>query len=333
MDKTTEIIQKRTIEAGKSYSFSQDHNPRIPADYWFQETTDGLLLFIVLYTQACRWAKCLGCNLPSQMSTDHIGYKDIVKQIDFIFNHVLSDEKKVNLKKIILSNNGSVLDEDTFSTTALFYFVTKMNLNCPNISVLTLESRPEYADISELDLLARAIKEGDTPTVLEMAIGFEAFDERIRNDHFYKGLSLDKFEEFAALVSKHNYHLKTYFMLKPVPDFSEEDAVGDIVEAIKYLNEISKKLNLQINMHLNPTYAAKGTPLEDAFLSGSFIPPTLESVRKVVLTAEETDISLYIGLDDEGLAVEGGSFIRSGDEQLLDKLKQFNRTQDYNILK
>ena len=56
-----------------------------------------------------------------------------------------------------------------------------MNLNCPNISVLTLETRPEYVQVSELQLLARAIKEGDTPTKLELAVGFEAFDDTIRN--------------------------------------------------------------------------------------------------------------------------------------------------------
>lgn len=333
MDKLAEVIQKRTEEAGKSYGFKKDHNPRLPADYWFQETPEGLLLFTVMYTQACRWAKCLGCNLPSQVSREHVGYKDIVKQVDFLFEHVLSDQQKLDLRKIILSNNGSILDEDTFSTTALFYFITKMNLHCPNISVLTLEGRPEYADLSEIELLARAIKEGDTPTVLEMAIGFEAFDDEIRNDHFLKGLDLKKFEEFAAMIAEHGYHLKTYFMLKPIPGLSEEDAMKDIEQAIQYLDGIAKKNKLRINMHLNPTYAAFGTPLEDAFKTGDFVPPQLESVRKVVLTAEGTDLSLYIGLDDEGLAVEGGSFIRKGDEELLKKLQEFNKTQDYSVLK
>jgi len=42
--------------------------------------------------------------------------------------------------------------------------------------------------------------------------------------------------------------------------------------------------------------------------------------------------SFVIGLFDEGLAVEGGSFLREGDEELVNKLERFNRTQDYNIL-
>ena len=110
-DKNARIIAKRTKEAGKTYGFQKDHNPRIPADYWFQNPVEGLLIFIVFYTQACRWAKCLGCNLPSQVSQEHVCYKDILKQVDFIFHNVLSDRQKKDLRKIIVSNNGSVLDE------------------------------------------------------------------------------------------------------------------------------------------------------------------------------------------------------------------------------
>ncbi len=338
IDKKAEVIIKRTREVGKTYGFRSDYNPRLPADYWFQNPIEGLLLFVVFYTQACRWAKCLGCNLPSQVSQEHVCYRDILKQIDFVFFNVLSSEHKQQLRKIIVSNNGSVLDQHTFSTTALFYFITKMNLFCPNIAVLTLETRPEYVQVSELELLARAMKEGDTPTTLELAIGFEAFDEKTRNEHFVKGLSLDVFEKFATDCAQYNHRLKTYFMLKPIPGLSEQDAIDDIVDAIKYLDSISKKLStarrrFEVNMHLNPTYAARGTPLEQAFHAGDFIPPTLESVRQAVLAAEDSSISIYVGLNDEGLAVEGGSFIRPGDEELVACLEEFNRTQDFSVLK
>ncbi len=67
-------------------------------------------------------------------------------------------------------------------------------------------------------------------------------------------------------------------MLKPIPDLSEDDALKDIINAINYLDEISKKYKLKLNMHLNPTYAAKETALEDAFKDGSFVPPLLETV-------------------------------------------------------
>jgi radical SAM enzyme (TIGR01210 family) len=332
-DRLSELIKKRTEESNKTYGFREDHNPRIPADWWFQNSIDGPVLFIVFYTQACRWAKCLGCNLPSKVSQHHVDYRNIMKQTDFIFHHLLSKRQRQDLKKIILSNNGSVLDEETLSTTALLYFIAQMNLHCHNISVLTIESRAEYVDFPECEVIHRAIQEGESPTELEIAIGFEAFDDTIRNTHFKKGLTLDVFENLVKMLAQYRFRLKIYFMLKPVPGLSEEAAISDITEGIRYLDRISKRFGLQINMHLNPTFVAQGTPLEDAFKAGKYMPPKLESVRRAILAAESTGITLFAGLNDEGLAVPGGSFIREGDEELINLLEEFNRTQDFSLLK
>ncbi|MBN1699716.1 MAG: hypothetical protein JW881_19535 [Spirochaetales bacterium] len=332
-DRLSELIVKRTEESHKTYGFREDHNPRLPADWWYQTSVEGQVLFIVFYTQACRWAKCLGCNLPSKVSQHHVDFRDIIKQTEFIFHYLLGERQKQGLKKIILSNNGSVLDEATLSTTALLHFITQMNIHCRNISVLTIESRAEYVDPAECEVIHRAIGEGETKTTLEIAIGFEAFNDDIRNKHFNKGLDLDVFEKLAAMCARHAFRLKTYFMLKPVPGLSESDAVTDIVDGLHYLDNISKNLGLEINMHLNPTFVARGTPLEKAFREGKYSPPLMESLRTAILAAESTHVSLFAGLNDEGLAVPGGSFIREGDGELVTLIEEFNRTQDFNLLK
>jgi radical SAM enzyme (TIGR01210 family) len=333
MDKFADILTKINRESGKYYSFLEDHNPRLPADYWFQHPPEGFTLFLVLYTRACRWARCLGCNLSSTESQFDVPFNDIMKQVDHVFDFLLSPEQKENLKKIILSNNGSVLDEATYSTTALLYFVAKMNMNCPHISVLTLETRPEYVDMAELEVLHRALQEGETPTDLELAIGFEAFDDKIRNDHFQKGLKIEVFESMVKKIAQYGFKLKCYFMLKPVPGLSEEQAIADIAKGIEYLDSLSQKYAIEINLHLNPTYVARGTVLETEFKKGNYQPPTLESVQQAVLAAEQKRISLFVGLNDEGLAVPGGSFKREGDEKLLEKLHHFNQTGDFSLLK
>ena len=333
MDKFADILTEINRKSGKFYSFHEDHNPRLPADHWFQQPPEGLTLFLVFYTRACRWARCLGCNLSSTESQFEVPFNDIMKQVDHVFDFLLSPGQKENLKKIILSNNGSVLDEATYSTTALLYFVAKMNMNCPNISVLTLETRPEYVDMTELEVLHRALQEGKTPTNLELAIGFEAFDDKIRNDHFRKGLNIETFESMVEKIAKYGFKLKCYFMLKPVPGLSEEQAIADIAKGIAYLDSLSQKYAIEINMHLNPTYVARGTVLETEFNKGNYQPPKLESVQQAVLAAEQKRISLYVGLNDEGLAVPGGSFKREGDEELLEKLNNFNQTGDFSILK
>jgi len=331
-DAITRQILFGSQKAGKTYTFDEKHDPTLPAQQWFQESDEGLILFIVFYTQACRWSRCLGCNLPSKVSQDHVPYKSLMTQIDHIFVDPEVRSRASLIRKVIISNNGSVLDEDTFSSTALMYLIAQLNLNFPNLSVLSMESRPEYVDLAELEFISRALAEGDTPTRLEIAIGFEAFDNRIRNEVFDKGLSLEAFEGLVLKMAPYGYHLKCYFMQKPVPGMSDVEAVADIQNAIDYLNRIADKHDIHINMHLNPTYVATGTALETAFRKGRYTPPFLEDVAEAAHHARAKSVSIFIGLSDEGLAVEGGSFLLEDNQALVDKLERFNRSHNFNIL-
>ncbi len=326
-------ILENTGRGQKEYAFDEGHNPRRPIDYWFQESDEGAILFVVFYAQACRWSRCLGCNLPAKCSSKHVGFRELMAQTDYLLSQPEVVSRFPELRKVILSNNGSVLDEQTFSSTALIYLIARLNLHLPKLAVLTMETRIEYVDAPELEFIARALKEGETPTTLELAIGFEAFDDHIRNDVFSKGLQLAQFETLCQMIARYQFRLKCYFMQKPVPDLSDEAAVQDIWRAIDYLSAKSRQYQVPINMHLNPTYVAYGTVLERRFRMGEYSPPRLHDVARAALHAEGKPISVFLGLSDEGLACEGGSFIRPGEQALVAKLEGFNRTQDYALLR
>ncbi len=325
-------MRKATEGAGKHYGFQDGHDAAAPADWWFQESHEGLVLFVVMYTLACRWARCTGCNLPSVASGKVVPFDQVMKQADWLFEDPGIRPRLGDIEKVILSNNGSVLDEETFSSTALMYFVAQCNLHLPKLAVLSMETRPEYVDIAELEFLARALAEGPIHTRLELAIGFEAFDEEIRNHAFQKGLSLRAFEELVAKIAPYGFHLKCYFMQKPVPSMSDAEAVDDVHRAIDYLDGVAGRFGVPINLHLNPTYVASGTPIEEAFLRGEYTPPRLADVAAAVRGAAGRGLSVFIGLSDEGLAAAEGSFIRPGEEAAVAALNEFNRTQDYACL-
>ena len=325
-------ILKGTRKAHKAYEFDDAHDETLPVQMWFQESDEGLILFIIFYSQACRWSRCLSCNLPSMASSKHVSYRALIAQADNVFRDPRVAGRRESIRKVIVSNNGSVLDEVTFSSTALMYLLAQLNLNLPNLAVVSIETRPEYVDRAELEFIARTLAEGDTPTRLEIAIGFEAFDDHIRNDIFDKGMTLKTFERLVRLTAPYGYHLKCYFMQKPIPGMTDAEAIDDIRNAIDYLSGIAEKHNLSINMHLNPTFVAGGTILEEAFRKGEYSPPLLRDVAEAARHARGKSLSVFIGLSDEGMAVEGGSFRREGDEVIAEKLERFNRTQDYDIL-
>jgi radical SAM enzyme (TIGR01210 family) len=325
-------IVENSLGAGKTYGFDDAHDENIPAEIWFQESDEGLILFLVFYSQACRWSRCTGCNLPSKMSSDHVPYRALIAQVDYVFRDAEVLRRREAIRKVIISNNGSILDEATFSSTAFVYLLAEMNLNFPKLKVLSIETRPEYVDLAELEFASRVLAEADTPTKLELSIGFEAFDDTIRNEVYDKGLSLATFERLAANIAPYGYHLKCYFMQKLVPGMSDEEAIEDIRRAIEYLDATAARHGISINMHLNPTYVASGTILEQAFRKGEYAPPRLRDVAAAARHGRDKRISVFIGLEDEGLAVDGGSFIRPGEEQLVEQLQEFNRTQDYDLL-
>ena len=121
-------------------------------------------------------------------------------------------------------------------------------------------------------------------------------------------------------------------MQKPLVQMSDQDAVDDLWKAIDFLDAKAQEYGIPINMHINPTYVATGTVLESAFKEGRYQPPKLQDTVRVVAHGAGKAITIFVGLYDEDLIVEGGSFIRNGDEQLVAELERFNVTQDYAIV-
>ncbi|HAU66527.1 MAG: hypothetical protein A2017_19490 [Lentisphaerae bacterium GWF2_44_16] len=325
-------LLRRLKGCGKTFTFDETHDKNQPIDVFFQETHKGLVLFVIFYTQACRWMVCSGCTLPSTSSQKYVDTRAIMAQTRSIFQRpeVLARAKQI--KKVIVSNQGSMLDQETFSTAALCHFVAKCIEHLPNMEVLTLESRPEYIEESELLLLAQALQDNETPATLEIAIGLEMFDKHKRNHMFRKGLSNDRLQDLAQQLARHEFRLKCYFMFKPILGMSNEEAIEDVRGAITYLGDLQHRMpGSSISIHLNPTYVGQGTPLKDAFDRGEYLPPRVEDLIQAIRHGEHHGIPIFVGLNDEGLAVAGGSFVRPGDETLIELIAEFNRTQDYRL--
>ncbi len=69
-------------------------------------------------------------------------------------------------------------------------------------------------------------------------------------------------------------------------------------------------------------------------LEFGFQPPELDSVMQVVKYSNQLNMPIYVGLDDEGMAVKGGTFRSTGldKEKTVKALQSFNRHQDFEKL-
>jgi uncharacterized Fe-S cluster-containing MiaB family protein len=186
----------------------------------------------------------------------------------------------------------------------------------PGLKRIIFESRPNYATQDKLmRLSAVCVPLGLT---FYVCIGLEIWDKAVRS-LYYKGISdLDVENLKKRLSCVPNAELYVYLMYKPLPAAYMADHDRDILDA-------AAALKGEAIIHINPTYVARNTWLENKFKEGSYSPPTLRDLVGLISQYPALLSDVRIGLSDEGLAAEGGSFRKEGDQEYYDWLCGFNR--------
>lgn len=301
------------------------HPVNRPIQYWTSPTIGGLVAFVVYFSPACTYRVCLGCALPDLSSQARIRPFDMIEQTDYTFRKAFSEKEMSDVRTLVISNNGSVLDEPTFPQSVLLHAVQVAAARMPALERLSFETRAEFVTREKLESLKTAVELADRPKLkLELSLGVEVFDLELRNKRVRKGLSNRAIAELVKLLAETGIGLRCYMMLKSVPGMTDEDAIADLEQARLFFEDLSKTHPVEITLHVNPTYAAVGTVLETELRNGNFTPPDLtrmvEHLRKIRLG----NVRMHFGLNDEGLAAEGGSFINPANAEAIQILQSFN---------
>ena len=299
-----------------------------PLFHWYVDCAFGKELVFALYTRPCRYGRCAFCSLPTMSEGGNtVSAKDIESQIDYILSHY-TQEQIDKIGKVSIYTASSVLDQECMPTKSLVYLALKAS-NFSNLKVLSLETRPEYVEDWELKTLKNIFNNN---VKIEVGIGYETHDPHLRNLVLKKGLTIEELRELMAMLAENNCFLKAYIMLKPHYSLSEEEGVVEAVNGVKELYELSKEFNVETSVHLNPTYIAKDCSLTDGMIEYGFKPPELSSVIEVLKVASGLKMPIYAGLDDEGMAIQGGTFRYTGlDKEIAVKaILSYNNHQDYN---
>ena len=276
-----------------------------PMEFWFYNSSIGNGLFLILYTPKCRYAKCSGCNLPSLSSQSKTTSPSAVyTQVDTVLQHSLSHQEKESIKEIILSNNGNLFDIKTMPTLSLLYTINALIEELPSLEKIVIESRIEYLNEHQLKTINELLSAHEDRNIkIEIALGFEIFDDEIRNGYYQKGFYKSALEKLMPLFSKYDVSLKFYMMYKAVPNMSTQEAIDDMNNVSKYAHELIKTYDVNINIHISPTYVAVGTLLEKEFNDGNYTPPGPKEVDMLCQQLAIFDnVSYYISLNDEGLS-------------------------------
>lgn len=307
---------------------AQFQEPDRPIQFWFDTARGGLQLFIVYYTARCSYGLCMGCALPKLAADALISPAAMFRQTELVLDHMTTEQERAKVSTLVLSNNGSVLDEPTFPQAALLHTLVRAAETLPNLRTISLETRVEFVRETQLRAIRTTLDSVRDGLAFELAVGVEIFDEKLRNRVARKGLSNRGLARLADMAARCGAGLRCYFMLKPLPDMSDDDAFDDLARGLDYFDAISRDTGVPVVVHVNPTYAALGTELEAAFKEGRFVPPDLRRLEALLSARKVGSAQVHLGLNDEGLAVEGGSFLRPDVADAARRLRRFNALQD-----
>ncbi len=298
-----------------------------PLFHWYVDSAWGKELVLALYTRPCRYARCTFCSLPDMAAGgEAVIAGDIERQVDYVLS-CYSAEQLEQLAKVSIYTASSTLDQECLPSRSLMYLTLKI-CDLPQLKIISLETRAEYVEDWELQFLRRIFPDH---VEIEVGVGYETHDPVLRNEVLGKGLTQEELLTLLRHLSANRMRLKAYLMLKPHYSLSEEEGIAEAVAGVDELASLGEEHGVPVSIHLNPTYIAKGCQLTDDLVAHGYEPPELTSVIEVVGVADRRGIPIYVGLDDEGMAIEGGTFESHGLDRVgaVSALQAYNRHQDF----
>ena len=274
-----------------------------------KERLDGEIvncMTVILRTRGCRWDQCYMCGYTSDAYP--ASEEELIQQINYAFDQLKGEQ----VLKIFTS--GSFFDDAEVTPKIRTYLLDKFNQ--AGMKKLIVESRPEYIAEDKL-------KEFEGVN-LEVGIGLETANDRIRELCINKGFSFDDFKRAATVLRNEGFRVKCYLLLKP-PFLAEgeaiEDAIKSVIAAKKYVDVFS----------LNLTNVQKGTLVERLWRAKLYRPPWLWSAVEVLREAKEAGVEI---LSDPVAAGKQRGPHNCGkcDEKVARAIRDFSLTQDISLL-
>lgn len=282
----------------------------------------------------CEWYKqtggCTMCAFSQSTQKYTFGgklYPHFIFMLIFYYAYWLV--RKQNPELLVIYNGGSFLSDKEIpkkTQLAILRFVQ----NHATIQKVLVESRADLVDPDKLGQYAKAIGKKK----LEIALGLESSDDQVRNLCLRKGISKQNFEQAVKLIKQYNFQSFAYVYLKP-HCLSEEDAVKDAIESIKYcfangVDEVS----------LSCAFVQANTMLEQLYREGKFVPPKLWSIIRVITKTALLGPVRIGHFDDEPPPIAIPSNYRhnnpkaicpSCNEKVMAAIKQYRLTHDCRV--
>jgi hypothetical protein len=292
-------------------------------DPFFQKTVKRWVL--ELPGAGCEWFKktggCTMCGFNQSTYKYTFGgklYPHFVFMLIFYYAYWLIRKSKPEI--LVIYNGGSFLSDKEIplkTQLAILNFVRRHK----TIKKIMVESRAEFVTEEKLKLYQKAI--GNKK--LEIALGLESADDKIRNECLAKGLTKETFENAVKLCKAFGFQTFAYVFLKP-HCLAEKEAVEDAVKSIEYCFQVGVD-----EISLSCAFVQKNTLLHQLYQLGQFQPPNLWSIIEVIQRTAHLGPVRIGSFDDEPPPIAQPKSCPECDLEMHYAIGQYRKTQNQDI--
>lgn len=286
--------------------------PTEPVGFWTgEDLLDGKAVksnTIIFRTKGCYWAQkggCTMCGYTYDSATTPPTIEDILAQYRSV-------EARIDGSVVKLFTSGSFFDKGEVPEKARDEILSSL---ARKASKVIIETRPEFVTDKAME---DAKKHG---VRLEVAIGLETSNDRIRIDCINKNFLFKDFVRASETAARHGITTKAYLLLKP-PFLTEKDAMEDMVrsvlDAAPYAGTISINLcNIQ-----------RGTIVDELFRKNAYRPPWLWSIVEVIRRVHGKTGSVIMSDPLAAGQSRGPHNCFECDYEFADAIRKYSMTQD-----
>ena len=273
--------------------------------------------FVIIFrTRGCSWALKSGCSMCGYFNDSAWGK---ITDQDILSQYEKAMERYNNQRFVKIFNSGSFLDNTEISEKVRTKILKDLSKKVEKIS---FESRPEYITKESIKKIKNILDE----QIIEIGIGLETSDDKIRKNNINKGFSFKDYKKAVDILKENNVKIKTYILIKP-PFLTEKESIGDAINTVKKIKDITDTISF------NPCNVQKRTYVEYLWKQRKYRPPWLFSIVEILKQSQKivkNNVRIKCDISGGG-KIRGAHNCRICDKEFLKEISDFSINQDIKV--
>ncbi len=245
--------------------------------------------------------QCNHCEIPS------LPMRSPKENHDALVEDIMRLDGRETVKQANVFGTGNVLNPNEITNETFAFAIGYLPRSFPNLECLGVDTRPEIA-LSKAGRarIAQALQAVSTIR-FELIIGYETQDIELRTSAtgLNKRITEQHMQDVFQLAKELGLGLQINVMLMPLPTMTLRAAIDEAVLTIQHIAEMQAKFNVYVLINLNPLYInhAMLEKLGNSVLEVET--PSFAHIAEVISCVGHL-LPVFVGLDDDGLAVKKG---------------------------